>query len=89
MAIPPVILSAVMGSVLTSWFADQIPRPGEPAVVVERKVRNIVLSAITSIGVGYIITQLTKPPTTEVKLAPFTTEERLVLPGYYEGVVMA
>jgi len=79
--VAPEVITGVTASLLTSWFADQIPRPGEPLGVVEKKIRNIVLAAITSIGVAYIVTQVVKP---EVKKSPFTTEERFVMPGYYE-----
>ena len=77
---PPayVIGSAVGSSLLTSWFADQIPRPGDSPGVIERKIRNMVLASITAVGFSYILSQIIKPPASPQRVT------RTTVPGIYE-----
>jgi len=82
--VSPTLVTGVVVPVITSWLSDQLPRPGLPASENERRIRNIVLATIVGFGVGAIVRQITGA---EVMAKPkkeiFTSEERLVLPGYY------
>ena len=51
----PAVITGAATAILTSWLADQLPRPGLPGGEIERRIRNIVLSMITSFGVAYLV----------------------------------
>lgn len=80
--VAPELVTGVTVPVLTSWLADQLPRPGLPLSENERRIRNIVLAMIVGFGVGYIAKELTGRLSTQTK--SITTGKKITVPGYYE-----
>ena len=84
--VSPTVITGVASAILTSWLADQLPRPGLPASEIERRLRNIVLSIITAFGVAYLTMAISEQwPQQGVTATTVGSPraKRIVLPGYY------
>jgi len=82
MSLIPAIATGMTTAVFILWSSDRLPSPKFSFEENMRRLSDLTLSTMSSIGVAYLITKAYEAYT--AKTERFTTEERLVLPGYYE-----